>query len=377
MWATLEGTSIASRYELHAHLATGGMSAVFKGWDHRLNRPVAIKMLRQLENVEPGTLERFRREARATAALRNDHIVQVYDFIEEYGCHYLVMELVDGINLKQHIFEQGPLDWREAISIGANICRALQGAHEKGFIHRDIKPQNILLDPGGIAKLADFGIVYAGSDRSITTSGIVLGTADYISPEQAQGLTLQPQTDIYSLGIVLYEALTGALPYAGTTTVSVAMLHATAPVPSLREHRPELPEDVEALAIRALQKDPADRFASAREMEQAMQAILRSSWALPNDAEWRSMADLLRDGSDISMPDEQPHIMVPAAPGQRSIRSTMERTVVPRNPVSTPVVGALSSFWNYARTNEQYRLLVALIVAATLLLGIVMLNMIP
>ena len=371
MWAALEGTSIASRYELRAHLATGGMSAIFKGWDYRLSRPVAIKMLRQLEDAEPGTLERFRREARATAALRNDHIVQVYDFIEEYGCHYLVMELVDGINLKQRIFEQGPLDWREALSIGADICRALQEAHDKGFIHRDIKPQNILLDPGGIAKLTDFGIVYAGSARSITTSGIVLGTADYISPEQAQGLALQPQTDIYSLGIVLYEALTGALPYAGTTTVSVAMLHATAPVPSLREYRPDLPEDVEAIVIRALQKDPADRFASAREMQQAIQTALRSPRAL---AEWRTVADLLRDGSDISMPDEQPRVMVPAAAGQRSIRSTMERTLVTSTSASSTVVGALSSFWNYARANEQYRLLVVLIVAATLLLGIVMLN---
>jgi hypothetical protein len=271
LWAALEGTTVGGRYELRTHLATGGMSAIFRGWDHRLARPVAIKLLRPSEHAEPQAIERFRREARTAASLVSPHIVEVYDFFEEHDAHYLVMELVEGQDLKRHIIERGPLPPAEALAIGAQVCRALRVAHAQGFIHRDIKPQNVLLTPTGEAKLADFGIVYVPRARGFTAGGIVLGTADYISPEQAQGLPLEPTTDLYSLGVVLYEALTGALPFDGETPMAVAMRHVTVPAPPLRTRRPELPRGVERVVMRALRKDPDDRYPTAAAMEAALE----------------------------------------------------------------------------------------------------------
>lgn len=310
MWNALEGVTVAERYELQSYLATGGMAAVYRAWDHRLARPVAIKVLRQLEDAEPRAIERFRREARAAAALRSPHIVEVYDFVEDYGCHYLVMELVDGINFKQQIVERGPLAPDYVVAVAMQICRALQAAHEHGFIHRDIKPQNVLLAPAGLAKLTDFGIVHLAETSSFTTGGIVLGTADYISPEQAQGFPLAPTTDIYSLGVVMYEALTSALPFTATTPVGVATLHATTPPAPLRQLNPSVPREIAHVVMRTLRKDPGARYASAREMEAALAAALtavRSAPApsipdeaeqnadeQPTDLEWRTLAELLR-----------------------------------------------------------------------------------
>jgi serine/threonine-protein kinase len=270
MWTALEGVMVGSRYEMRAHLATGGMAAVFRAWDHRLQRPVAIKVLRQLDDANEHAIERFRREARATAALCNPHIVEVYDFFEEDGCYYLVMELVEGINLKEHLASYGPLPPETALTIAAQVCDALAAAHDAGFIHRDIKPQNILLSANGPAKLADFGIVHIPRAEGFTTGGIVLGTADYVSPEQAQGLALAPATDIYSLGVVLYEMLTGVLPFTGTTPIAVAMRHATAPVPPLRYVNPTVPRIVERIVLRALRKEPDERFSDARAVAAAM-----------------------------------------------------------------------------------------------------------
>lgn len=266
MWTALEGMTVAARYKLQDHLATGGMAAVFRAWDHRLNRPVAVKVLRQLNDAEPVANERFRREARAAAALLSPYIVEVYDFFEECGCYYLVMELVDGINLKQHIVQRCVLSPTEALPIVIQVCRALEVAHERDFIHRDIKPQNILLAPCGTVKLTDFGIVHIAHARSFTASGMVLGTADYISPEQAQGLALTPASDLYSLGVVLYEMLTGTLPFSGTTSAAVAMQHATAAVPLPRYANPAIPLEVERFVMRALRKEPERRYASASAM---------------------------------------------------------------------------------------------------------------
>jgi serine/threonine protein kinase len=270
MWTALEGVLVGSRYEMQAHLATGGMAAVFRAWDHRLCRPVAIKVLRQFDEADEHAIERFRREAQAAAMLQSPHIVEVYDFFEEDECHYLVMELVEGVNLKEHVAEQGPVPPESALGIAAQVCDALAAAHDAGFIHRDIKPQNILLGADGSVKLADFGIVHIPRAQRFTTGGMVLGTADYISPEQAQGLELTPTTDIYSLGVVLYEMLTGALPFTGTTPIAVAMRHASAPVPPLRQINPSVPRAVERIVLCALRKEPVARFSSARAMAAAL-----------------------------------------------------------------------------------------------------------
>jgi serine/threonine protein kinase len=316
----LEGTLIAGRYEIREHIATGGMASVFKTWDHRVERIVAIKVLRSLDKNDLRAVERFRREARAAAALAHPNAVTIYDFVEEMGQYFLVMEYIHGPTLKQLIGQRRQLQPREALEIAAQVCSVLQVAHARGFIHRDIKPQNIMLAWGGmvsnmtgenipLVKLTDFGIVRVVEDAGLTNSGIVLGTADYLSPEQARGETLTASSDLYSLGVVMFEMLTGRPPFAGPTAVSIAMQHASSTPPSLHHFNPTIPPAVEQLVLRALEKEPADRFRSATEMQQAlrmcMRDISRSTYSsrpntVPTQHPQRLPTD--RDGSDYIPP---------------------------------------------------------------------------
>ncbi|HLZ60433.1 MAG TPA: protein kinase [Ktedonosporobacter sp.] len=277
----LEGTLIAGRYEIREHIATGGMASVFKTWDHRVERIVAIKVLRSLDKNDLRAVERFRREARAAAALAHPNAVTIYDFVEELGQYFLVMEYIHGPTLKQLIGQRRQMQAREAIEVAAQVCAVLQVAHARGFIHRDIKPQNIMLawsgnaagglgDGGAWVKLTDFGIVRVAEDQGLTNSGIVLGTADYLSPEQARGETLTASSDLYSLGVVMFEMLTGRPPFMGPTAVSIAMQHATTNPPPPRQFNASIPPAVEQLVLRTLQKEPEDRFDSAVEMQQAL-----------------------------------------------------------------------------------------------------------
>ncbi|GAC1360020.1 MAG: hypothetical protein NVS2B12_04710 [Ktedonobacteraceae bacterium] len=280
-----EGTLIAGRYEIREHIATGGMASVFKTWDHRVERIVAIKVLRSLDKNDLRAVERFRREARAAAALAHPNAVTIYDFVEEMGQYFLVMEYIHGPTLKQLIGQRRQLQPREAIEIAAQVCAVLQVAHARGFIHRDIKPQNIMLawsgatgglsDGGAWVKLTDFGIVRVAEDAGLTNSGIVLGTADYLSPEQARGETLTASSDLYSLGVVMFEMLAGRPPFVGPTAVSIAMQHASTNPPPLRQFSPLVPPVLEQLVNRTLQKEPEDRFDSALEMQQALRACAR------------------------------------------------------------------------------------------------------
>lgn len=280
-----EGTLIAGRYEIREHIATGGMASVFKTWDHRVERIVAIKVLRSLDKNDQRAVERFRREARAAAALAHPNAVTIYDFVEEMGQYFLVMEYIHGPTLKQLIGQRRQLQPKEAIEIAAQVCAVLQVAHARGFIHRDIKPQNIMLawnggtgnlsDGGAWVKLTDFGIVRVAEDAGLTNSGIVLGTADYLSPEQARGETLTGSSDLYSLGVVMFEMLAGRPPFVGPTAVSIAMQHATANPPPLRQFNPMVPPVLEQLINRTLQKEPEDRFTSAAEMQKALRTCAR------------------------------------------------------------------------------------------------------
>ncbi|HEU5229220.1 MAG TPA: protein kinase [Ktedonobacteraceae bacterium] len=283
-----EGTLIAGRYEIREHIATGGMASVFKTWDHRVERIVAIKVLRSLDKNDQRAVERFRREARAAAALAHPNAVTIYDFVEEVGQYFLVMEYIHGPTLKQLIGQRRQLQAREAIEIAAQVCAVLQVAHARGFIHRDIKPQNIMLawsgggamggglsDGGVWVKLTDFGIVRVAEDAGLTNSGIVLGTADYLSPEQARGENLTASSDLYSLGVVMFEMLTGRPPFVGPTAVSIAMQHASTNPPQLRQFNQNIPPAVEQLVLRTLQKEPEDRFNSAVEMQQALRGCTR------------------------------------------------------------------------------------------------------
>jgi len=275
-----EGTLIAGRYEIREHIATGGMASVFKTWDHRVERVVAIKVLRSLDKNDLRAVERFRREARAAAKLAPPNAVTIYDFVEEMGQYFLVMEYINGPTLKQLIGQRRQLHPRETLEIAAQVCAVLQVAHAQGFIHRDIKPQNIMLvansaSAGGgvLVKLTDFGIVRVAEEAGLTNSGIVLGTADYLSPEQARGEKLTASSDLYSLGVVMFEMLTGRPPFVGPTAVSIAMQHASQNPPSLRQYNANIPPAVEKIVMRALEKEPEDRFHSAQEMQQALRNL--------------------------------------------------------------------------------------------------------
>jgi serine/threonine-protein kinase len=277
-----EGTLINGRYEIREHIATGGMASVFKTWDHRVERIVAIKVLRSLDKNDLRAVERFRREARAAAALAHPNAVTIYDFVEEMGQYFLVMEYIHGPTLKQLIGQRRQLQPRETLEIAAQVCAVLQVAHTRGFIHRDIKPQNIMLvtnspSAGGgfLVKLTDFGIVRVAETAGLTNSGIVLGTADYLSPEQARGENLMASSDLYSLGVVMFEMLTGRPPFVGPTAVSIAMQHASANPPSLRQYNANIPPAVEKIVMRALEKEPEDRFHSAQEMQLALRNCIK------------------------------------------------------------------------------------------------------
>jgi serine/threonine protein kinase len=273
---------IAGRYEIREHIATGGMASVYKTWDHRVERIVAIKVLRSLDKNDLRAVERFRREARAAAALTHPNAVTIFDFVEEWGQYFLVMEYINGPTLKQLIGQNSQLQPLQAIDIAAQVCDVLQVAHARGFIHRDIKPQNIMLTWGvgntngsvqgerALVKLTDFGIVRVVEEGGLTNSGIVLGTADYLSPEQARGETLTASSDLYSLGVVMFEMLAGRPPFVGPTAVSIAMQHASTNPPPVRQFNPAVPACVEQIVMHTLEKEPEYRFQSAAEMQQAL-----------------------------------------------------------------------------------------------------------
>lgn len=317
MGLNIEGALLAGRYQVDTRLAAGGMSVVYRAWDTRLCRPVAIKVLRDGDHEDITRIARFRREARAAALLHSPYIVESYDFFAQDAHYFMAMELVDGPHLKKYILARGRLAPVDSLLIAEQICLALVEAHEHGFLHRDIKPQNILLDQSGNAKLADFGIVHMADARSLTSDGIVLGTADYISPEQAQGLELRPTSDIYSLGVVLFEMLAGVLPFNGTTSLVVAMQHATMPPPPLRSVAPDISRGIERLVHRSLAKQPEERFRSAYEMCLALRharekLLLRPMelyqpyfWpvgATSGAMDWHSLADQLRESAGLVRP---------------------------------------------------------------------------
>jgi serine/threonine protein kinase len=268
MVAAREPVRIAGRYEIIDCIASGGMATVYRGWDYHTDRFVAIKALRLADVAagDPFAVERFRREAQAAARVTHPNIVAIYDFVEDLGGLFLIMEYVDGLTLKQFIAGRGSLSPPRALAIAEQVCAGLAAAHAHGVVHRDVKPQNILLTADGRARLTDFGIVQLADREALTHSGIVLGTADYLAPEQACGETVTPVADLYALGIVLFEMLTGVLPFTGANPVAVAMRHANEQVPSLRAVAPDLSPAIEQVVRGAVMKDPRKRYQSAAQM---------------------------------------------------------------------------------------------------------------
>ncbi len=263
----MERTVVDNRYVLSGLLGGGGMGKVFLARDEVLERDVALKVLREQYAEDEGFVERFEREAKAAASLNYPHIVSVYDRGKtEDGTYYIAMEHVPGGTLKDRILKKGSMEAAEAVLLASQIADALGVAHASGIVHRDVKPQNVLLTADGEAKVADFGIARAASDAPLSNSGLMLGTAKYMSPEQAMGDPLGPGSDLYSLGVVLYEMLTGEVPFDADSSVGVAMKHVTEPPRPPREKNPEVPEALDAVVMKLLQKKPEDRYPGAAEL---------------------------------------------------------------------------------------------------------------
>ncbi|MCC6626816.1 MAG: protein kinase [Chloroflexi bacterium] len=264
------GQVLNGRYELEQRIGDGGMAVVYQGRDLVLGRLVAVKALRDQYVADAGFISRFRREAQSAAALSHPNIVNIYDVGEDAGLHYIVMEYVPGRNLKDLIRAEGTLGARQAVDLGRQICAALGYAHQRGLVHRDIKPQNILVTPEGHVKVADFGIAKGLHDINLTATGIAMGTVHYASPEQVEGKEATPASDIYAAGVVLYEMLTGRLPFDGETPVSIALKHINETPLRLRAFNPQVPAGLETVVLTALSKRPEDRFPTADAFGQAL-----------------------------------------------------------------------------------------------------------
>jgi predicted Ser/Thr protein kinase len=298
------------RYELHERIGAGGMSEVFRATDTRLGRPVAVKLLSPSLAADPVFLERFAREARVLAALRHPNVVQVYDYGKAEGTEFLAMEYVSGRSLK----ELGPVGEDEALRLVGEAAAGLQAAHDRGVVHRDVKPHNLLVDEAGAVRVTDFGIARSMDVEGTVGDGTLIGTAQYLSPEQVRGEPADYRSDVYALGVVLFELLCGRPPFEGDSPVAVAIKHRDEPPPRPRSLCPELAPETEAVVRRALEKEPSRRFQSAAQMADAL-ARARASLALTPastapaplaDVEATMAMPLLRGDATTRLPELRP-----------------------------------------------------------------------
>ncbi len=262
--------TLGDRYELADLIATGGMGSIYEARDKRLRRAVAVKLLKDELAQEARFIERFKREARSAAALSHDNVARVFDYGAQDGHHFIVMELADGRDLARLLRDEGALSPGRARKIAGQIAAALGHAHAMGLVHRDVKPANVVVGEGDHVKVTDFGIARAAGESTLTATGSVLGTAQYLAPEQAGGEEVSPATDVYALGIVLYEMLTGEVPFTGASPIEVAMRHVHDEVPPPSALWPDVPEDLDRVVERATQKDPRRRYADGNEAAVAL-----------------------------------------------------------------------------------------------------------
>ncbi len=285
---TLSGTLFAGRYRISRKLGGGGMADVYLAEDQELGRRVAIKILHGRYVNDEQFVERFRREATHAAGLSHPNIVSIFDRGEADGSYFIVMEYVEGRTLKELIRSRGLCPIPVAIAYTRQILSALRYAHRNGVVHRDIKPHNVIVDPEGVVKVTDFGIARVGASQ-MTEEGAIIGTAQYLSPEQARGAPVDQTSDLYSAGIVLYELLTGEVPFTGDSPVEIAMKHLTEVPPRPSAHRAEVPEDLDLVVVRALAKEPADRYQSAAGMDADLETVSRGGHVATDTAEAATM----------------------------------------------------------------------------------------
>ncbi|HYU09951.1 MAG TPA: protein kinase [Gemmatimonadales bacterium] len=271
------GATFAGRYEVKEILGAGGMGVVYRAFDRELQEPVAIKTLKP-EAMAGGTvaLDRFKQEIRLARKIAHRNVVRTYDLGEQNGMYYLTMEYVEGTSLKQLIVSRGKLPVPVALTVGKQLCRALEVAHAEGVIHRDIKPQNIVVEPSGFLKVMDFGIARLANPpqgKGLTEAGVSIGTPDYMSPEQLSGAELDPRSDLYAAGVVLFECLTGKVPFEAETTWALVAKHLEEQPPDPRATNPEVPGPLALVILKAMAKQPVDRFATAAEMHDALARI--------------------------------------------------------------------------------------------------------
>src|SRR5215216_3284753 len=271
---TLIDTLFDGRYRIVRKLGTGGMANVYLAEDQELGRRVAIKILDERHASDEQFVERFRREAKNAASLSHPNIVSIYDRGEAEGTYYIAMEYLDGRSLKELVVARGPLPIGDAIAFMREVLSALRFAHRKGVVHRDIKPHNVMADADGRLKVTDFGIARAGASQ-MTEAGSIIGTAQYLSPEQARGSPVDQRSDLYSVGIVLYELLTGKVPFTGDAPVEIAMKHLSDVPEPPSSRREDVPHELDLVVMRALAKDPDERYQSAEEMDADLQRVSR------------------------------------------------------------------------------------------------------
>ncbi|KRL57317.1 Stk1 family PASTA domain-containing Ser/Thr kinase [Furfurilactobacillus rossiae] len=309
--------TLAGRYRIIRPLGEGGMADVYLAHDLILDRDVSVKLLRLDLRDDPSTERRFQREAMAASELVSPHIVSVYDVGEDNGMQYLVMEYVSGTDLKMYIRNHFPIPYPTVVNLMQQILDGVRIAHEHGIIHRDLKPQNVLVDQSGQLKISDFGIAVISSESSMTQTNTVLGSVHYLSPEQARGGMASKKSDIYSLGIILYEMLTGSVPFEGETAVSIALKHSQSNMPSVRDYDPRIPQPLENIILHATAKNPSDRYVSV----QAMANDLATALSPERRDEKRFEPRIVDDGATKVIPVDQ----ILAASNQQRADSQISR----------------------------------------------------
>ena len=314
---------LGDRYQLQSRIGSGGMATIHRARDLQMDRVVAVKVLREVFNTDPKFVARFQREARTASALKHPNIVQVFDYGQNDGNYYIVMELIEGTDLRSYQCSHTVLDVDRAIIIAHDIALGLGAAHRRGIVHRDVKPQNVLIGIDGSIKLTDFGIVSLNKDANaerLTTSGMTLGTVQYFAPEQAQGESVTPAADVYALGIVMYEMLTGRLPFDGNSPVVVAMQHIQDKPEPPGQFNPDIPASLEEIILRCLEKKPGARFSDGSQLARALEKL--------GDAKMGGIASIIPGNIPISTTSTQ----TPSRPNTNGQSDTLH---IVRPPVSS------------------------------------------